>query len=120
MNPIVEDIIDILKEMKVPVVENVFQHVPQKPYVTWSNIQSVADGADCIALYWRKTYAVYFHYPQQRNEKQARPIEKPVEDILRGLGTFKRVLDVSYDLKEIVIAYVFEVNENFDDDETEE
>lgn len=117
MNPIIKDITDVLTEMKIPVAENVFQKVPQKPYVTWCNIQSVAEGSDRIALYWRKTYAVYVHYPQQRNEKQALPIEKPIEEILRCLGTFKRVLDISYDSQEIITAYIFEVTENFETEE---
>lgn len=120
MNPILEEIINKLQEMDVPVAENIFLQVPKKTYATWSNIQSVANGADDYALYWQKTYAVYLHYPTQRNEKEARKIEKPIEDILRSLGTFKRVLDVSYDLQEIVIAYIFETKENFDDDEMEE
>lgn len=120
MNPIIEEIISVLKKLKIPVAENVFLQVPKKIYATWSNIQSTADGADKYALYWSKTYAVYLHYPTQRNENEARKIEKPIEDILCNLGTFKRVLDVSYDLQEIVIAYIFEVKENFDDDEMEE
>ena len=120
MNPILEEIISVLKKLKIPVAENVFLQVPKETYATWSNIQSVADGADSISLFWRKTYAVYLHYTMQRNEKEARKIEKPIEDILRSLGTFKRVLDVSYDLKEIVIAYIFEDNEIFEDDEMEE
>ena len=116
MNPVMEEIISVLKKSKIPVAENVFLKAPQKVYATWSNIQSVADGADDYALYWSKTYAVYLHYPIQRNEAEARKIEKPIEEILRGLGTFKRVLDVPYDLQEIVIAYIFEVKEDFDNE----
>lgn len=120
MNSIIGEIINTLTEMKIPVTENVFLHVPPKIYATWGNVQSVAYGADALALYWRRTYAVYLHYPKQRNEKEARKIEKPIENILRELGTFKRNLIVSCELEEIVIEYVFENNEIFEDNETEE
>ena len=120
MNPILEEIISKLQEMKVPVAENVFLKVPQKSYVTWCDVEDDAYGADALALYWVKTYAIYFHYKGQRNRAEARKIEKPIEDILRQLGKFKRFTKISYDMEEILIGYSFEVNENFDDNEMEE
>lgn len=120
MNPILEEIISVLTEMKVPVAENVFLQVPKKPYVTWIDAEDDAEGADDLALYWVKTYTVYFHYKDQRNRTEARKIEKPVEDILRQLGSFKRFTKISYDMEEILIGYSFTVNEDFEDDETEE
>ena len=116
MNPIMEEIINKLQELKVPVTENVFLKVPQKPYVTWCDLEDDADGSDDWSLYWFRTYTIYFHYKGQRNKEEARKIEKPIENILRQLGKFKRFTKTSYEMEEILIGYAFKAKENFDDE----